>query len=166
MINFIKGIPLWAWVMLTLAASLGSTYLRLSASEHSLTVVTGERDAAVSKAASLSKTLTLQRQLTKDSDKAIENATEQSRRVEAAAVIADGRARSLQQHVTDLLAKRKRCASDLASTGKTRDELATVLADLRREADEEAGSLAAALDRSRIAGQLCESMYSAAKKAM
>jgi len=42
---------------------------------------------------------------------------------------------------------------------------AAALMDLRRSADEEAGSLAAALDRSRIAGQLCESMYSAAMKA-
>ncbi|MCF7545568.1 DUF2514 family protein, partial [Pseudomonas petrae] len=104
-------------------------------------------------------------QLTEDSNKATDHATEQAEHVTAAVVVADDRARSLQQQVTDLLANRKRCPTDLASTGKTRDDLAAVLADLRRSADEEAGSLAAALDRSRIAGQLCESMYSAAMKA-
>ncbi|MCF7545689.1 DUF2514 family protein, partial [Pseudomonas petrae] len=104
-------------------------------------------------------------QLTEDSNKATDHATEQAEHVTAAVVVADDRARSLQQQVTDLLANRKRCSTDLASTGKTRDDLAIVLADLRRSADEEAGSLAAALDRSRIAGQLCESMYSAAMKA-
>jgi len=161
----LKLIPIWAWVVLGLLLSTGYLYLRLDHTKSDLANAAGERDVAVARAASISHTLTLQRQLTDDSNKATDHATEQNRHVTAAVAVADDRARSLQQQVTDLLAKRKRCAADLASTGKTRDDLTDVLADLRRSADEEAGSLAAALDRSRIAGQLCESMYSAAMKA-
>lgn len=160
-----KLVPVWAWLLLVLVAATGYLYLRLDHTTTALTVVTGERDVATARAASISKTLSLQRQLTEDSNKATDHATEEAQHVTAAVAIADNRARSLQQQVTDLLANRKRCSTDLASTGKARDDLAVVLADLRRSADEEAGSLAAALDRSRIAGQLCESIYSAAMKA-
>lgn len=165
MIGLIKAVPLWAWIMLTLTAVLGSTYLRLEETKHSLDAVTDQRDVATARAESIGKTLTLQRQLTADANEAADHATQQTAHVSAAVVVADDHARSLQQQVTDLLAKRKRCTADLASTGKARDDLADLLADLRREADDEAGSLAEALDRSRIAGQLCESMYSAAMKA-
>ena len=161
----LKLVPVWAWVLLGLLLSTGYLYLRLDHTKTDLAGVTSERDIAITRAASISKTLGLQRQLTEDSNKATGHATEQAKHVTAAVAIADDRARSLQQQVTDLLARRKRCAADLASTGKTRDDLADLLADLRREADDEAGSLAEALDRSRIAGQLCESMYSAAMKA-
>ncbi|WP_037010782.1 DUF2514 family protein [Pseudomonas lutea] len=161
----LKLVPVWAWLLLVLLAAAGYLYVRLDHTTTALANVTGERDVATARAASISKTLSLQRQLTEDSNKATDHATEQAQHVTAAVAVADGRARSLQQQVTDLLANRKPCSTDLASTGKTRDDLAAVLAELRRSADEEAGSLAAALDRSRIAGQLCESMYSAAMKA-
>lgn len=161
----LKLVPVWAWLLLGLIAATGYLALRLDHAKTTLAAVTGERDTAVARAASISKTLTLQRQLTETSNKATDHATEQAQHVTAAVAVADDRARSLHQQVTDLLANRKRCSTDLASAGKTRDDLAVVLADLRRSADEEAGSLAAALDRSRIAGQLCEAMYSAAIKA-
>lgn len=158
-------VPAWLWVVVGLVCLSGYLYLRLDHTKAALVSVMDERDVANARAASISHTLTLQRQLTEDSNRATDHATEQAQHVTAAVVAADDRARSLQQQVTDLLAKRKRCTADLASTGKTRDDLADLLADLRREADDEAGSLAAALDRSRIAGQLCEAMYSAAMKA-
>jgi septal ring factor EnvC (AmiA/AmiB activator) len=161
----LKLIPAWVWVLLVLVVAAGYLYLRLDHATTALAAVTVERDVATARAASISKTLSLQRQLTEDSNKATDHATEQAEHITAAVAVADDRARSLQQQVTDLLANRKRCPTDLASTGKTRDDLAVVLAELRRSADEEAGSLAEALDRSRIAGQLCESMYSAAMKA-
>jgi len=165
MMAALKLIPGWLWVLVGLLASTGYLYLRLDHTKADLATVTDDRDMAVARAASIKHTLTLQRQLTDDSNKANDHATEQTQRVTAAVAVADGRARSLQQQVTDLLAKRKRCDVALTSTGKTRDDLADLLADLRRSADEEAGSLAAALDRSRIAGQLCESLYSAAMQA-
>lgn len=161
----LKLVPVWAWLLLGLIAATGYLVLRLDHAKTTLAAVTGERDVATARAASIGKTLSLQRQLTEDSNKATDHATKQAEHITAAVVVADDRARSLQQQVADLLANRKRCPSDLASTGKTRDDLAVVLADLRRSADEEAGSLAEALDRSRIAGQLCEAMYSAAMKA-
>jgi septal ring factor EnvC (AmiA/AmiB activator) len=161
----LKLIPIWVWVLVALLACTGYLCVRLDSATANLAAISDERDIAIARAASISKTLGLQRQLTEDSNKATDHATEQAEHVTAAVAVADDRARSLQQQVTDLLASRKRCSTDLASTGKTRDDLASVLAELRRSADEEAGSLAAALDRSRIAGQLCESMYSAAMKA-
>lgn len=161
----LRLIPIWAWVVLALVLFGGVTYVQLEHAKSSLAAVTDDRDMAIARAASIKQTLTLQRQLTDDSNKATDHATEQTQHVTAAVGIADSRARSLQQQVADMLARRKRCDVALASTGKTRDDLADLLADLRREADEEAGSLAAALDRSRIAGQLCESLYSAVMKA-
>lgn len=141
----LKLVPVWAWVLLGLLLSTGYLYLRLDHTKTDLAGVRGERDIAIARAASIGKTLDLQRQLTEDSNKATDHATKQAQHVTAAVAVADDRARSLQQQVTDLLANRKRCPADLATTGKTRDDLAAVLADLRRSADEEAGGLAAAL---------------------
>ena len=159
----LKLVPVWLWVALGLLTSVGYLAWRLDSVKADRAAVTLERDTAKAKAASLVETLRLQRQLNQDIDQVADDAKAKAAHVTAAVVIADGRADSLQQQVTKLLATRKTCATPAADGSKTSPDLATVLADLRRSADERAGSLAEALDRSRIAGLACEAAYSAAQ---
>ncbi|KPB75970.1 hypothetical protein BTW15_02540 [Pseudomonas syringae pv. tomato] len=161
MIAALKLVPTWAWFILALLGAVGALALRLDSVKTDRDVVMLERDAAQAKAASLAGTLRLQRQLTKDIDQVADDAKVQTDRITAAVAIADDRADSLQQQVARLLISRKSCPTSAAVGGKARDDFATVLADLRRSADERAGVLAEALDRSRIAGLACEAAYSA-----
>lgn len=162
MIAMVKLVPAWVWIVLAVTVSFGVLYLQLQSTKSDLIEVTDERDIATAKAKSLSKTLSLQRQVTEDVNRVADNAQTQTQSIQADVVIADDRARSLQQQITDLLAKRKSCTSEIASRGKARADLAVLLADLRRSADETAGRLAEALDRSRVAGFACEKAYAAA----
>jgi len=66
---------------------------------------------------------------------------------------------SLRKQQTSLLADRAALRSRLAARGKTNEDLTDLLAQLRTEADNHAGELAAALDSSRRAGFACERSY-------
>lgn len=164
MIAALKLIPAWVWVALAVAVSFGVMWFRLQSANTALDQVTTERDTATARVTSLTNTLRLQRELTEDINRVSDDAKAKTEHVTAAVAIADGRARSLQQQITDLLAKRKSCSAEVASGSEARADLTVLLADLRRSADETAGTLAEALDRSRIAGFACEAAYTAAQK--
>lgn len=68
---------------------------------------------------------------------------------------------SLRQQQSSLLADRAYLRARLAARGKTIEDLTDLLAQLRTEADNHAGELAAALDSSRRAGFACEASYDA-----
>lgn len=68
---------------------------------------------------------------------------------------------SLREQQTKLLADRANLRARLAARGKTIEDLTDLLAQLRTEADNHAGELAAALDSSRRAGFACEASYDA-----
>ena len=68
---------------------------------------------------------------------------------------------SLREQQASLLADRAALRSRLTARGKTIDDLTDLLAELRTEADNHAGELAAALDASRRAGFACERSYDA-----
>lgn len=68
---------------------------------------------------------------------------------------------SLREQQAKLLADRAALRARLAARGKTIDDLTDLLAELRTEADNHAGELAAALDASRRAGFACERSYNA-----
>ena len=160
----LKMIPLWMWVMLAVIGSVGSLCMQLKVTKSSLGAVTVERDTAAARVTSLTNTLRLQRELTEDINRVSDGAKAKTEHVTAAVAIADDRARSLQQQITDLIAKRKSCTAEVTSGSKARADLTVLLADLRRSADEEAGRLAEALDRSRIAGFTCEAYADAVGK--
>jgi chromosome segregation ATPase len=161
---FIRLVPVWVWVALVAAVSIGYLSLRLDAVKVDHAAVMIERDTANARVTSLTNTLRLQRQLTDDINRVSDDAKAKTEHVTAAVAIADGRARSLQQQITDLLAKRQSCTAEVASGSKARADLTVLLAELRRSADEAAGRMAVALDRSRIAGFACEAAYAAAQK--
>ena len=160
----LKLIPFWMWVGLAAIVSVGYLALRLDSVKDDRAVITAERDNATARIASLTTTLRLQRELTEDINRVSDDAKAKTEHVTAAVAIADGRARSLQQQITDLLDRGEHCSAEVASGSKARAGLAVLLADLRRSADETAGRLAEALDRSRIAGFACEAAYTAAQK--
>ena len=155
---------MWVWVVLTALVSVGYLSWRLDSVKADRAIVVAERDTANARVTSLGNTLRLQRQITDDINRVSDDAKAKTEYVTAAVAIADSRARSLQQQITDLVASRKSCTAEVASGGKARADLTVLLADLRRSADERAGSLAAALDRSRIAGFACEAVYTAGQK--
>ncbi|WP_157214985.1 DUF2514 family protein [Pseudomonas sp. GM79] len=151
------------WVVLAALASIGYLSWRLDSVKADRALVVAERDTANARVTSLGNTLRLQHQITDDINRVSDDAKAKTEHVTAAVAIADGRARSLQQQITDLVASRKSCTAEVASGSKARADLTVLLADLRRSADETAGSLAEALDRSRIAGFACEAAYTAAQ---
>lgn len=79
----------------------------------------------------------------------------------AAQLAADGKL--LRDTTTKLLADRAYLRARLAARGKTIEDLTDLLAQLRTEADNHAGELAAALDSSRRAGFACEASYDAVR---
>ncbi|WP_339100226.1 DUF2514 family protein [Pseudomonas atacamensis] len=160
----LKIVPAWVWVVLAALAAVGYLAQRLDSVKDDRSAITAERDTANARVDSLTNTLRIQREITNDINRVSDDAKAKTEHVSAAVVVADNRARSLQQQITDLLAKRKSCAAEIASGSKARADLTVLLADLRRSADEEAGRLAEALDRSRIAGFACEAAYAAAQK--
>ncbi|UVL16111.1 DUF2514 domain-containing protein [Pseudomonas atacamensis] len=160
----IKLVPAWLWVVLVALAAVGYLSLRLDSVMDDRAGITAERDTANARVDSLTNTLRIQREITNDINRVSDDAKAKTEHVSAAVVVADNRARSLQQQITDLLAKRKSCGAEVASGSQARADLTVLLADLRRSADEEAGRLAEALDRSRIAGLACEAAYTAAQR--
>lgn len=161
---FLKLVPAWLWVVLAALAAVGYLSLRLDSVKDDRAAITAERDTAAARVDSLTNTLHLQREITNDINRVSDDAKAKTEHVTAAVAIADGRARSLQQQITDLIAKRRSCTAEVASGSEARADLTVLLADLRRSADETAGRLAEALDRSRIAGFACEAAYAAAQK--
>lgn len=160
----VKLVPVWMWVFLALLAAVGYLALQLDSVKDDRAAITAERDTATARVDSLTNTLRIQREITNDINRVSDDAKAKTEHVSAAVVVADNRARSLQQQITDLLAKRKSCSAEVANGSQARADLTVLLADLRRSADEEAGRLAEALDRSRIAGFACEAAYAAAQK--
>ena len=159
----LKLVSAWLWVVLAALAAVGYLSLRLDSVKDDRAAITAERDTAAARVDSLTNTLRIQREITNDINRVSDDAKAKTEHVSAAVVVADNRARSLQQQITDLIAKRQSCAAEVASGSQARTDLTVLLADLRRSADEEAGRLAEALDRSRIAGFACEAAYAAAQ---
>ena len=164
MTTLIRLVPIWLWFALAALVSIGYLALRLDSVKDDQAAITAERDTASARVTSLTNTLRLQRELTEDINRVSDDAKAKTEHVTAAVTIADGRARSLQQQITDLIAKRKSCTAEVASGSKARADLTVLLAELRRSADETAGRMARALDESRIAGFACEAAYTAAQK--
>lgn len=163
MTTLLRLVPVWVWLPLAALTSISYLALRLDNVKDDRAAVMAERDTAAARVTSLTNTLRLQRELTQDINRVSDDAKARTEHVTAAVAIADGRARSLQQQITDLIAKRKSCAAEVADGSEARADLAVLLAELRRSADETAGRLAEALDRSRIAGFACEAAYAAAQ---
>ena len=92
-------------------------------------------------------------------DKVREDAQQSLQTAAADAAASRRAADSLQQRIDQLLTHQAANHSELTRRGTAIHDLTTLLAQLRREADEYAGELAEIADANRIAGLACERAY-------
>ncbi|WP_278940776.1 DUF2514 family protein [Pseudomonas helleri] len=114
---------------------------------------------AATKASEDARALEQQRQ--RDIEKVRTDAAEQKQKDDALADLQRADAGRLRGQIGQLLADKAILNARLAERGKTIEDLADLLAELRSEADGYAGELAAALTASRRAGFACEASYDA-----
>ena len=115
--------------------------------------------AAATKASEEARVLEQQRQ--RDIEKVRTDAVEQKQKDDALADLQRADSSRLREQIGQLLADKRILNTRLAERGKTIEDLADLLAELRSEADGYAGELAAALTASRRAGIACEASYDA-----
>ncbi|MEG5263216.1 DUF2514 family protein [Pseudomonas sp. JDS28PS106] len=158
-----KAVPLWVWaivlLIVLLAGALVYQTLELAAVRADHVRYVSAVEAAMTEAANAARAEEQRRQ--REINQVRNDAQDQIKAAAADAALAASTADSLQQQVDKLLAGRRTCDSRVAEGSQTIRDLTTVLADLRRRADERAGELAAAADASRIAGLTCEKAYEA-----
>ena len=163
MTALLKAVPLWVWLLIVLIAVLAGAliYQTLALADarqlHAQYVADAERDARARSEAARA----VEQRRQNDINRMRNDAQNQIKAAADDAAVAASTADSLQQQVSKLLAGRSACNSRVAQGSETIADLTTVLADLRRRADERAGELARIADESRIAGQACERAYDA-----
>jgi hypothetical protein len=157
----LKAVPVWVWLLILLIAVLAGAliYQTLALADarqlHAQYVADAERDARARSEAARADEQRRQNvinQVRTDAQNQIKAAADD-------AAVAASAADSLQQQVDKLLTGRSACDSRVAQGSQTIADITTVLADLRRRADERAGELARIADESRIAGLACEKAY-------
>lgn len=157
---WLKIVPAWAWWLLVLFAVVGVQQLRIfdaatELSDYRLEV--SERDRRADAAA---RTEERRRQVAVDKVK--EDAKGKLDAARADAAVAQSASDQLQLEVNRLRAGRSATCNTIAVQQREAGTSAIdVLADLFESADRRAGELAAALDRSRVAGLACEASYAA-----
>lgn len=162
---WIKLVPAWCWWLLALLAVAGGQQLRVLAtqvdaagawsalSDYRLEV--SERDRRADAAARAEE-----RRRQAAVDKVDEDAKRKLDVARADAAGAKSAADQLQLEVDRLRASRSATCNTIAAQQREAGTSAIgVLADLFESADRRAGELAAALDRSRVAGLACEAAY-------
>ena len=103
----------------------------------------------------------LEQKQQREIEKVRTDAAEQKQTDDALAGVQRADGERLRHQVRQLLADKSTLNTRLAERGKTIEDLADLLAELRAEADGYAGELAAALTASRRAGFACEQSYDA-----
>ncbi|WP_277964604.1 DUF2514 family protein [Pseudomonas sp. RIT-To-2] len=155
--NIYGRVGLGVLVFALLAAEVYGVY------HHGLTVSDArwqaKWDAAEASAAESSRLIQEARQ--REIDQVRNDAIKQKAQDDAHAAELAAAGDSLRKQTAQLLADRAVLSARLAARGKTINDLADLLAQLRAEADEYAGELATALDGSRRAGFACEASYAA-----
>ena len=161
MTTLLKAVPLWVWaVVLLIAVLAGALFyqtLALASARTAHADYVAKVDKAAKDATDVARAEEQRRQ--REIDQVRNDAQHQIKAAADDAAVAASTADSLQRQVDKLLAGRSSCDSRVAQGSATIRDLTTVLADLRRRADERAGELARIADASRIAGQACERAY-------
>jgi chromosome segregation ATPase len=118
-----------------------------------------ETATAATKASEDARAIEQQRQ--RDIEKVRTDAAEQNQKDDALADLQRADGDRMREQFGQLLADKRALNTRLTERGKTIEDLADLLAELRAEADGYAGELAAALTASRRAGFACEASYDA-----
>lgn len=159
----LKLVPVWAWAVMALivALAVGLGYQTIQLSGVRTDYADYKADIATKAQQASEKARDTEQQRQRDIDQVRNDAADQKQKDDALAAqqLADND--SLREQTAKLLADRAALNSRLARRGKTINDLADLLAQLRSEADGYAGELAAALTASRRAGFACERSYDA-----
>ena len=118
-------------------------------------------DTATAAMKASEKARVLEQQGQRDIEKVRIDAAEKKQKDDALVDLQRADGNRLRDQIGQLLADKTILNTRLTERGKTIDDLADLLAELRAEADEYAGELAAALSESRRAGFACEASYDA-----
>ncbi|WP_110993129.1 DUF2514 family protein [Pseudomonas sichuanensis] len=163
--NRLGAVPDWCWWLVALALVAGGQQYRVVVAQSETASARGEladyrlqvseRDR---RAAAQVRTEEQRRQAV--ADKEGESARQQLELAQGRAAAADSAAAGLRGEIERLRAGRSAtCSAIAAQQRKAGASAVMVLGGLLEESDRMAGSCAAALERSRIAGSACESIY-------
>lgn len=163
--TWISAVPAWCWWLIALVIVAGGQEIRVGAGKSDASAAraeladyrlqVSERDR---RAASQARTEEQRRQVVAEEEdrKADEKYTD----LEGRAVAAESRAVGLRGEIARLRAGRSAtCGAIAAQQREAGTSAAGVLGGLLEDADRMAGVFAKALERSRIAGLACESIY-------
>ncbi|MCE5976630.1 DUF2514 family protein [Pseudomonas sp. JR33AA] len=168
--NWLSAVPAWCWWLITLMLVAGGQEIRVGAGKSetlaarselsSYRLEVAERDR---RAAAQARTEEQRRQAV--ADEAGRKADEKYTDLEGRAVAAESRADGLRGEIDRLRAGHRATCNTIATQQRqARTSAVVVLGGLLEESDRMAGSCAAALERSRIAGQACEAISDEIRK--
>lgn len=162
--TWLGAVPAWCWWLIALVLVAGGQQYRvvvaqgetgtarIELADYRLQVAERDRRAA-------SKARTEEQRRQAVADKEGENARQQLELAQGRAVAAESAAGGLRREIDRLLAShRATCDTIAAQQRQAGTSAVVVLGGLLEEADRMAGSCAAALERSRIAGLACEAV--------
>ncbi|QKK95793.1 DUF2514 family protein [Pseudomonas sp. 13159349] len=168
--QLVRVVPTWCWWLIALAVVAGGQQYRVVVAQGDTATARGEladyrlevseRDR---RAAAQARTEEQRRQAV--ADKEGESARQQLELAQGRAAAAESAAGGLRGEIERLRAGRAATCDTIASQQRQAGASAVVvLGGLLEESDRMAGSCAAALERSRIAGLACESIYNGLTK--
>lgn len=163
--SWLCAVPTWCWWLIALVLVAGGQQYRVVVAQGEIGTARGEladyrlevseRDR---RAATQARTEEQRRQAV--ADKEGESARQKLELAESRASAAESAAGGLRGEIARLRAgQRATCDTIAAQQRQTGTSAVVVLGGLLEDADRMAGSCAAALERSRIAGLACESIY-------
>ncbi|WP_070095166.1 DUF2514 family protein [Pseudomonas sp. GTC 16481] len=175
--NWLGAVPAWCWWLIALVMVAGGQEIRVGAEKSAAATARGETATARTelsnyrlqvaerdrRAAAQARTEEQRRQAV--ADKEGESARQQLELAQGRAAAAESAAGGLRGEIDRLRAGRAATCGAIATQQRQAGASAVVvLGGLLEESDRMAGDLAAALERSRIAGLACESIYNGLTK--
>ncbi|MDG9811139.1 DUF2514 domain-containing protein [Pseudomonas juntendi] len=175
--NWLAAVPAWCWWLIAMVLVAGGQEIRVGAEKSAAATARGETATARTelsdyrlqvaerdrRAAAQARTEEQRRQAV--ADKEGESARQKLELAQGRAAAAESAAGGLRGEIDRLRAGRAATCGAIATQQRQAGTSAVVvLGGLLEESDRMAGSCAAALERSRIAGLACESIYNGLTK--
>lgn len=175
--TWLGAVPTWCWWLIALVLVAGGQEIRVGAGKSDAATARSEAATARNdladyrlevserdrRTAAQARTEEQRRQALADEED--RRADEQYTNLEARAVAADSRAVGMRNEIARLRAgQQATCDTIAAQQRQAGTSAVVVLGGLLEESDRMAGSCSAALERSRIAGLACESIYNGLTK--
>ena len=163
--SWLGAVPAWCWWLIALVLVAGGQEIRVGAGKSEASAARSELSDYRLQVAERDRRATAQARTEEQrrqavADEADRKADERYTDLEGRAAAAESRALGMRGEIERLRAGRSAtCGAISAQERETGSSAVMVLGGLLEDADRMAGSCAAALERSRIAGLACESIY-------